>query len=171
LLWSSPPERILALNCRDRLDCVCATNRLHSWLGKAEVLHLAFLNQFLHRSRHVFDWHVGVDPVLIEQIDHIGSESLERSVSNFFDVLRSAIQLTRPRIAGGRRSEPKLRSDHHLLTHRSERFAHKFLVREWAVNFSGIEEGDAKFNRFAKQRDHLLLIFRRTVADRKSTRL
>src|SRR2546425_7133882 len=39
----------------DRLYCVCMTNRLCCCFRKAEVLHLPFLNQVLHRSRHVFD--------------------------------------------------------------------------------------------------------------------
>ncbi len=52
-----------------RLDGVRAADRLHARFGKAEVLHLACLNQFLHRSRHVFDRHVRVNAVLIEQID------------------------------------------------------------------------------------------------------
>src|SRR5208337_1283413 len=60
---ASPPQRVFALESRDRLDRVCATDRLHACFGKAEVLDLTLLNQFLHRSRPVFDWHVGVDPV------------------------------------------------------------------------------------------------------------
>src|SRR5207253_7319782 len=75
----------------------------------------------------------------------------------------STIQLTPPRSAIGSRFEPEFAGDDYLLTHRSERFAHKFFVHERAVNFSGIEERNAKFNRLAKQRDHLLLVFRRTV--------
>ena len=52
---------------------------LHSRFGKAEVLDLAFLNQVLHRSRHVFDRHVRVNAVLIEQVDGIDPEPLERA--------------------------------------------------------------------------------------------
>src|SRR5437899_6411354 len=59
--------------------------------------------------------------------------------------------------------ESKLCGDHHLLAKRSEAFAHEFLVRERAINFGGVEECDAAFHSCAKQRDHLLLIFRRTV--------
>ena len=66
---ASPPQRVFALDGSDRLDGVGATDRLHSCFRKAEVLHLAFPNQVLHRSRHVFDGHVRVNAVLIEQID------------------------------------------------------------------------------------------------------
>src|SRR5947199_376216 len=73
----SPPQRVFVLDCCDRLNCMCATNRLHSGLRKSEVLHLAFPNQVLYRLRHVFDWHVGIDAVLIKQIDNVGPESLQ----------------------------------------------------------------------------------------------
>ena len=49
----SPPQRIFALQRRDRLNLVGATDRLHAGFRKSEVLHLALLNQILHRSRHV----------------------------------------------------------------------------------------------------------------------
>src|SRR4029078_12706516 len=39
----SPPQRVFVLDCCDWLNCMCATNRLHSRLRKSEVLHLAFL--------------------------------------------------------------------------------------------------------------------------------
>src|SRR4029450_10165267 len=49
-------------------------------------------------------------------------------------------------------------------THWSEGFAHQFFVCEWTVHFSGIEKRDAEFDRVPKKRDHLLLVFSRTVA-------
>src|SRR6266849_6906582 len=61
LFRTSPPQRVFALNCGDRLDSVCATDCLHSWFRKAEVLHLTFLNQVLHGARYVFDRHVRVN--------------------------------------------------------------------------------------------------------------
>src|SRR5437879_7096128 len=87
LFRASPPQRVFALNCGDRLDSVCATDCLHSWIRKAEVLHLTFLNQVLHGARYVFDRHGGVNTVLVEQIDDIGLESLEGGLGDFLDVL------------------------------------------------------------------------------------
>src|SRR5204862_549192 len=86
----SGPERVFALYCSDGLDGVSAPNGLRSRFRKAEVLHLACPDQVLHGSRHVFDWHVRIDAVLIEQIDGIDLESPERALGNFFDVLWSA---------------------------------------------------------------------------------
>ena len=104
----SPPQRVFALDRRDRLDRVRATDRLRSCFGKAEVLDLAFLNQVLHRSRHVFDRHVRVDTVLVEQIDGVDLEPLERGLGDLLDVLRPAIQ-AEPRVPRwDRSSKPNL---------------------------------------------------------------
>jgi hypothetical protein len=83
---------VFALDRSDRLDGVGATDRLHSCFRKAEVLNLAFLNQVLHRPRHVFDRHLRVNSVLIEQIDGIDLESLERALCGLLDVFRPTIQ-------------------------------------------------------------------------------
>src|ERR1035438_9363692 len=92
-LFRSPrPQRIFALQRSDRLNSVCAADGLHSCFGKAEVLHLALLNQILHRSRYVFDRHVQVNTVLVEQIDDICLEPLERCLGDLPDVLWPAIR-------------------------------------------------------------------------------
>ena len=92
LLGRLAPQRVFALERRDRLDGVGAADGLHARFGKAEVLDLAFLNQILHRSRDVFDGHVRVNAVLIEQIDGIDLEPLERALGGLLDVLRPAVQ-------------------------------------------------------------------------------
>jgi len=56
------------------------------------VLHLAFLNQVFNSSRHLFDGHVRVNAMLIEQIDAVDSESLQGALDSFFDVLRPAVE-------------------------------------------------------------------------------
>jgi hypothetical protein len=76
LLWGSRPERIFALEGRERLDGVCAADRLHAGFRKAEVLDLALLDQRFHRAGDVFDGHVWVHPVLVEQVDGLDFEPL-----------------------------------------------------------------------------------------------
>src|ERR1017187_7849717 len=87
LLGASCPQRVFALKGGNRLNRVSATNRLRSRFRKAEVLDLAFLNQVLHRSRHVFDRHVRVNTVLIEKIDCLDPKPLQRALSDLLDVL------------------------------------------------------------------------------------
>src|SRR5207245_5813871 len=60
--------------------------------------------------------------------------------------------------------EPELRRDHDLIANRGERLADELLVREGPVGFGGVEERDAAFDGQPDERDHLLLVCRRTVA-------
>jgi len=53
----SEPQRVFALERRDRLDCVGAAYRLHPASEKAEVLHLGLPESVLHRSRNVLNGH------------------------------------------------------------------------------------------------------------------
>src|SRR6266516_4996955 len=144
-----------------RLDGVCVPDRLHTCFRKAEVLDLPFSNQVLHRSGHIFDGHVRVNAVLIEQIDGIDLQSLERALGNLLDVLWPTILAQLLPI--GTKFEPEFGGDHHLPTEGSKRFAHQFFVCERAVRFSGVEEGDAPFDGFTYKSNHLLLVCRRAV--------
>src|ERR1019366_402770 len=164
LLRSPRPQRVFALQSSDRLDCVCATDGLHSCFGKAEVLDLAFLNQVLHRSSDVFDRHVRVDPMLIEQVDDINLESLERALGGLLDVLWPAVQTRRSRpIIAAAQVESEFGGDHHSVTEGSESFAHQLFVQERAVDLGSVEECDAAFHSCPEKRGHLLLVFGRTV--------
>ena len=140
-----------------RIVCTPASER-------PKCLTLPCLNQLLHRSRHVFDRHVRVNPVLIEQIDGFHLEPLERALGDLLDVLRPAVEAQPSVPVWANVLESELGGDHHLLAEGSERFAHQFFVGERAVDFRRIEEGDAAFDGCANQRDHLLLVCRRAVA-------
>ena len=126
-------------NCGDGLNGVGAANGFRACFGKTEVLHFALLNQLLYRAGDVFDGHFEIDAMLIEEIDGVGLEALERSLRNFFDVLRAAIERAR----WSDRFEPKLGGDRHLFAKRREGFAHQFFVDVSAVDFGCVEEGDA----------------------------
>src|SRR6185436_851638 len=105
---------------------------------------LAFRDQLLDRPCYIFDWYVRIDSVLIEQIDNISLESLERSVGNVFDVRWVAVDAYL--LSFGTEFETKFCSYHHLITERCESFTHKFLIGEWAIRFSSVEECDAAFD-------------------------
>src|SRR5260221_11679828 len=119
---------------------MCATDRPHPCFRKSEVLHLALLNQLFHRSRNVFDRHVGIYAVLIEQVDDIGLEALERCLGDLLDVFWTTVQATPTRSTIGIRLPPELGGDHHLVTNGSQRLAHEFFVWERAIDLSRIEE-------------------------------
>ena len=148
----------------DRLDGVGATDRLHSRFRKAEVLNLAFLDQVFHRPRYIFNRHVRIDAVLIEQVDDIDLEPLERGLRNLLDVLRPAVHADPPGSPVWIELEAELGGNHHFPAEGSKGFTHQFLVGERAVDFGGIKECDSEFHGRPNQRNHFLLVFSRTLA-------
>ena len=107
---------------------------------RPKCLTLPCANQVLHRAGDVLDRHIGIDAVLIEEIDAIGPQPLQRCVRHVADVLGAAVE------AGhARRSvdvEAELRGDHHAVADRRECFADELLIGERAVHFGRIEERD-----------------------------
>ena len=139
-----------------------AANRLHARFGQTEVLHLALADQVFHRTRNVFDRHVGIDTMLVEQIDAVRPEPFQRRVGYFADVLGSAIEA---RLLPVLDPEPEFRRDDHLIPNGREGFANDFFVREGAVHFCRVEERDAASDRRADNRDALVTAGGRSVAE------
>ena len=59
---------------------------------ETEVFDLAGADQILDGARHVLDRHVGIDAVLIEQIDHVDPQTLQRSIRDLPDVFGTTVQ-------------------------------------------------------------------------------
>jgi hypothetical protein len=144
------------------LHSVRASDGLHAWLRKTEVLDLTFANKILHGACDIFDRHVRIHSMLIEQIDDIYLETFERAFGHLLDVLGPTIEaaaLLPVRID----VETELRGDHHSVADGSQCFANERFVRERTINLRGIEKGNAALHSGANQRDHLLRIGGRTV--------
>ncbi len=71
------PQRVLALEYRDRMRGVRTANRLLARLGKSEEANLPLAHEIRHRADDVLDRHRGIDPVLIKQIDVVGLQSAQ----------------------------------------------------------------------------------------------
>src|SRR5258705_1222080 len=121
------------------------------------MLDLTLLDQILHRTRHMLDRHVGINPVLIQQVDDVDLQPLQRCLSDLADVLGPAVHADRPSRLG---IEPpaELGGDHHLVAKRRERLADQRFVRERAIDLCGVEEGYSAFDRPADEIDSLLLV-------------
>src|SRR5258707_10662584 len=92
----------------------------------------------------------------------MGSESGERGFSNFLDVFWSTVHADGP-TALRIEFESKLCGDYYLFAVHKKRFTHELLVRERAINFSGVEECHPTLYCLANQQNHLLFIFRGSV--------
>jgi hypothetical protein len=101
-------------------------DRLYARLGQTEMPDLAGPDQLLDRARDVLDRHVRIDPVLIEQVDHVEPQTLQRSFGNLPDVLGSTVQagLSAPGID----LESELGRDRHAPAKRRQCLADQFLV-------------------------------------------
>src|SRR6185295_3277461 len=148
--WFAPPQRVLTLECRYGLDGVCAANRLSPGFRETEVLHLAFTNQVAHGTRDVFDRHVRIDAMLIEEVDPVGLEPFQRSLRDVADVRRTAVETG---LLAALELEAELRRDDHLVTQWRESFADELLVSERPVGFRRVEERHAALEGGSDDRD------------------
>src|SRR3954468_10039866 len=108
LLGAAPPQGVLALDGAHGLDGVRAADGAGSGFGQAEVLDLARLDEFLDRSGDVFDGDIGVDAVLVVQVDGVDSESLQGAVDDSLDHLRAAVDVAAWPAFGGVDVPPEL---------------------------------------------------------------
>jgi hypothetical protein len=123
--------------------------------GEAEVLDLAFVDQLLDRAGDVFDRDVRVDAVLVEQVDVVRPEPLQRAVDARADGLGAAVEAVFA--AAAEEVEAELGRDHDLVAHRFERLADEFFVRERPVHLRRVEERDPALDGVADQPDPVLL--------------
>jgi hypothetical protein len=115
------------------------------------VLDLALLDEVFHGAGNVFDGHVRVDPMLVEEVDRLDAEALARTVDTLFEVVGTAVDdLLAVRVD----ADPELGGDHNLIADRGEGFPDQLFVPERAVGLGGVEEGDAKIHGLAEQSDH-----------------
>ena len=152
-------EGVLGLNRGHWLHRMRSTDGRDVRLRKAEVQDLARGDQVLDRARHVLDRHVGIDTMLVQEIDAVGSEALERGIDHRLDVVGPAVETS----SAALEVEAEFGSDADAVTDWRQRFPDEFLVRERPVDLGGIEERDASPMGFAQDADALASIRRRAV--------
>jgi hypothetical protein len=134
------PQGVFALQRGYRMHCVSLADVRDTRLGHAEVAHLAFAHQFAHGAGHVRHGDVGIDAVLVEKIDVIRSQALQRGVHDVANVGRAAVGAFDLSLDD---LEAELGGQRHLRALVGQGAAEQFLVGKRAVNFRGIEEGAA----------------------------
>jgi hypothetical protein len=89
------------------------------------MLDLALGDQVFHRPRDILDRHVGVDSMLIVEVNHFDAQPLQRGIGNLPDVLRPAVHASHLAVPD---IEPELGGDHHLVTERRQRLSDNLFV-------------------------------------------
>ncbi len=123
--------------------------------GEAEGAHLAGRDQLADGAGDILDRHVRVDAVLVEEVDVIGAEPLQRGVGDLLDVRGAAVEPGDAAHAGAllRDLETELRGDRHLVAHVLQRLADDDLVLVGPVDFGGVEERDADVDGLVQRGD------------------
>ncbi len=117
---------------------------------------LALGDQVAHGSGDVLDRHVGIDPVLVQEVDRLDAQALQRAIHGPANMLRAAAD---PMVLArlGIDVEAELGGDHHRVADRAERFADHLLVGEGPVDLRRVEEGHPALHGGADQGDTLVL--------------
>jgi hypothetical protein len=158
LLRARPPERVLALHRGHRLDGVRPADRAGGGLGETPVLHLAGIDQLLDRPVDLLDGDVGIDAVLVVEVDRVDAEPLQRALGRVLDRVGPAGRLAI------RVDETELGGDDDLAAEGRERLADERFVRQRAVHLRGVEEGHAEFHGPTDDVDHLLAAVQSEIA-------
>jgi hypothetical protein len=119
---------------------VGSPDRALACLREAEEPHLPLGNEIGHGADYVLDRYRGIYPMLIQEIDVVGTQPAERAFDGLADVRRAAIQLDRALFVATD-LEPELRSDHDLVSPSLDGPADQLLVGERPIHLGGVEEG------------------------------
>ena len=122
---------------------------------------LALLDEVPDCTRHVFNRHIWVDAMLIEDIDHVGLEALQGGFSHGPDTFRFAVcTLTRDSVL-----EAELGCDDDLVTDGCQRLTNEFFVRIRTVRFGRVKERHGAVKGGADDLDRLILFGHRAEAE------
>src|SRR5271166_6957064 len=132
------------------------------------MLDFARLNQALHRAGDVLDRHIGVDAVLVEDVDPVHLEARQHRIGGPLYMLGSAAEAGASHPGFGIDVPAELRRNYDLATHRPERLADQFFVGPRAIRLGGVEEGYAQLMRAADDADCLGMIGRLAIGRSKA---
>ena len=158
------PQRVLGLHGGDGVDGVRAADGLRRRLAEPEVEHLARLHELGHRADGLLDRHVGIDAVLVVEVDVVGAEPLQRAVDRAAHVLGRAVERADGReVAGPRRrldAPRELGGEDVLVAVALDRPPDELLVGHRPVELGRVEEVDPELQRALDRRDGLALVGR-----------
>ncbi len=112
-------------------------------LGEAEMEDLACFDQARHGADGVFDGSIGIDAMLVVEIDVIDVEALQAGIAGFADVVGLAVDGADAGVAGIA-DDAELGGEHDLVAPALDGASDEFFVGG-AIHVGGIEEGDAEF--------------------------
>src|SRR5688572_29337361 len=73
-----------------------SANRLNARFGEPPMKHLSLSHQVFDCTGDILDRNFRIDAMLIEQIDAVGTQSLEGTIDHSLDVVGLAVQTRKP---------------------------------------------------------------------------
>ena len=135
-----------------------AAERAEPHLGEAPVQNLPLLDQLLHRGGDVLDGNLGIDTVLVQQVDTVCTQAPEHPLDDLLDVRRLAVRgrLARSELSGLRVDVPaELGRDHYVVPERLDRFTEDAFHSCGSVGLCRVEKRDASIEGAPDVGDHL----------------
>ena len=146
LLGITRPHRVLGLQGGDRVHRVRPPDGGRCGLGQAEIAHLALGHELAHRPDRLLNRGVGVDAVLVVEVDVVDAEPLQRAVAGLADVLGAAVDGALGRVVGVAH-DAELGGDDRLVAAPGQRLADEHLVGVRPVHVGRVEEVDPELER------------------------
>src|ERR1700693_2171701 len=134
-----------------------SAQRLRTGFGKPDVTNLAFFYQLSQCSNCLFNGRVGIDPVLIIQIDSLDLEAAQAALTRGTNIIRLTIYRAGGGICGDS-DDPKFRGEDNLLPAPTNRFPDQLFIGVCAVYVGGIEKVDSEFQGTMDSRDRFVII-------------
>ena len=104
------------------------------------MLDLALGDQVPDCGGDLLDRNVRIDTVLVEEVDGVDAQRLERVLRDLADAFRAAVE---PAGCSRTKVEAKLRGDDDFVSEWLQGLADEFFVGERTVDFGGVKERDA----------------------------
>ena len=99
-----------------------ATDRFGAGLRQSEMLDLARSDQIPDRARDILDGNVGVDPMLVVEIDGLDPQPFQRAFDRLSDMVGAAVE------CAGAETMTELGGDDDVLAERLQRLSDKLLL-------------------------------------------
>src|ERR1019366_5893577 len=143
-------QRVLGLQRSDRMDCVCAPDRLRCGLRESDVADQSRGHQLSHRTDGFLDRCRGVDPVQVIEIDVVGAEAREALLERGADlVVPAESRATTTAELGG---------EYHVGPTPGDRPADHPLAVAGAVDVGGVDERDSQLEGTGDRRCGVLVV-------------
>ena len=138
------PERVFGLQRGDGMDFHGAAKSFRAGFGETEEADLAFADEFGHRSDRVFDGGIGIDAVLVVEVDGFDSEAAKAGLAGFADVVGLPAHAANVRVRGVA-DDAELGGEDDLVAFAFDGASDEFFVFVRTVDVGSVEKENPDF--------------------------